>query len=122
MNVDIKAGLNSFQWNMRGPVPAGAANQNRRPNNLPIPEMVPTDPNAPPTPPPVAGAAPEEPTEVPFVAAAGGGGGGGGGGFGRRAPLGPILEPGTYMIRLTVGSQTLTSSVDILEDQWIHVD
>jgi photosystem II stability/assembly factor-like uncharacterized protein len=118
MNVDIKAGLNSYQWNMRGPAVANA-NQNRRPNNFPIPEMVPTDPNAPPTPPPAPGAAPEEPTEVPFVSG-GGGGGGGGGGFGRRAPLGPLLEPGTYMIRLTVGDKTLTSSVDILEDQWLR--
>ena len=118
MNVDIKTGLNSFQWNMRGPVVAGA-NQGRRPNNLPIPEMVPNDPNAPPPPPPIAGAAPEETTEVPFVPAGIGGGGGGGGGF-RRAPLGPLLEPGTYMIRLTVGGETLTSSVDVLEDTWLH--
>ena len=114
MNVDVKAGLNSFQWNMRGPAVAGV--QNRRPN-LPIPEMVPSDPNAPPTPPPAAGAAPEEPTEVPFVA---GGGFGGGGGFFRRAPLGPLLEPGTYMVRLTVGSRTVMSSVDVLEDLWLR--
>jgi photosystem II stability/assembly factor-like uncharacterized protein len=112
MDIDVKAGLNSYQWNMRGPAPAG--NQNRR-RNFPIPEMVPSDPNAPPTPPPAPGAAPEEPTEVPFVSA----GGFGGGGF-RRGPVGPLLEPGTYMIRLTVGGQTLTSSVDVLEDVWLN--
>lgn len=116
MDVDIKAGLNSYQWNMRGPVVAGA-NQNRRPNNLPIPEFVPADPNAPPVSPLPPGAAPAEASEVAFVSG-GGGGGGGGGGF-RRAPIGPLLEPGTYMIRLTAGSQTLTSSVDLLEDLWL---
>ncbi len=114
MNVEIKAGLNSFQWNMRGPVVAGA-NANRRPN-FPVQELVPTDPNAPPVPPPAPGAAPEESTEVPFVSA---GGFGGGGGF-RRAPQGPLLEPGTYMIRLTAGGQTVTSSVDLLEDAWLR--
>ena len=42
----------------------------------------------------------------------------GGGGRG-RAVVGPVLEPGTYMIRLVVGGKTLTSSVDVLEDQWM---
>ncbi len=111
MDIEIKAGLNSFQWNMRGPVPA--VTQPARPNR-PIPEMVPTDPNAPPLP---AGAAAAEPTKVPFVPTAGGGGGGEG--F-RPTPVGPVLEPGTYMIRLTAGGQTLTSSVDLLEDIWLR--
>jgi len=116
MNVDIKTGLNRFQWSMRGPVPAGRANANQRGGGggFGRGEMVPTDPNAPPTPP---GTTPAEDTEVPFVAAGGGGGGGGGGGFGRAQ--GPLLEPGTYMVRLTVGDKTLTTSVDVLEDQWI---
>ena len=114
MNVDLKAGLNSFQWNMRGPVVAAA--QNRRPN-LPVPQFVPSDPNAPPTPttPPVP--TPDGMADVPFVAV-GGLGGGGGEGF-RRAPQGPLLEPGSYMIRLTAGGKALTSSVDVLEDQWL---
>jgi photosystem II stability/assembly factor-like uncharacterized protein len=118
MDIDIKAGLNSFQWNMRGPAPAPNA-QTRRLANQPVPEWVPYDPNAPATPAPAPGAAaePPTPTEVPFVAA--GGGGGGGGGF-RRTPQGPLLEPGTYMIHLTVGGQTLTSLVDILEDLWLR--
>jgi photosystem II stability/assembly factor-like uncharacterized protein len=49
---------------------------------------------------------------VPFVA---GGGRGGGGGTG-------LVGPGTYMVRLTVGSQTLTTSVDVLEDIWMKTD
>jgi len=70
------------------------------------------DPNAPPpTPEQLAAQA----AEVPFTA----GGGFGGGGFG-RAPQGPLLEPGTYMVRLTAGGKTLTSSVDVLEDVWLE--
>ncbi len=120
MDVDIKAGLNRFQWNMRGPVPvAGAAGRGGAgvggPGGPGRGESVPTDPNAPPPPP---GGYPES-TEVPFVAATGGGGGGGGG-FG-RTPQGPILAPGSYMIRVTVGGQTLTSSVDVLEDVWMRM-
>jgi PKD repeat protein len=30
------------------------------------------------------------------------------------------VEPGTYMVRLTVGGQTLTSSVTVLEDIWMR--
>jgi photosystem II stability/assembly factor-like uncharacterized protein len=52
---------------------------------------------------------------VPFVA--GGGRGGGGGGFGGGASS--LLEPGTYMVRLIVGGQTLTTSVTVLEDIWM---
>jgi hypothetical protein len=58
---------------------------------------------------------------VPFVASGRGGfGGGGGGGFGNFAPQGPLVEPGTYMVRLTVGSQTLTTSVTVLDDIWMR--
>ncbi len=52
-------------------------------------------------------------TGVPFVRGGGGGGGFGGGG-------GLPVDPGTYMVRLTVGSQTLTSSVDVMEDIWMR--
>ena len=47
------------------------------------------------------------------------GGGGGRGGFG-FAPVGPLLDPGVYMIRITVGSETLNSSVTVLEDTWMR--
>jgi hypothetical protein len=76
-------------------------------------EMVPTDPNAAPIP---AGTVPPESTEVPFVAASGGGGFGD---FGPRTPLGPLLDPGNYMVRLTVGGKTLMTSVDVLADAWL---
>jgi hypothetical protein len=61
----------------------------------------------------------------------GGGGGGGGGGRGgagrggvpfvaggRGGGGGNMLEPGVYMVRLTVGEKTYNSSVNVLEDIW----
>lgn len=104
MDVDIKAGMNRFQWNMRGPAPAGGrggrggfgggggGGQG-------------------------GGRAAAGPNTVPFVS---GGGFGGGGGFGFGGGGGALVQPGTYMVRLTVGSQTLTSSVDVLEDTWMR--
>jgi uncharacterized membrane protein YgcG len=105
LDVDLKSGMNRYQWPMRGPAPPPQANANpgrgggggggggggRGRGN----------------------------TGVPFVAF--GGGGGGGGGFGRGGvQQGPLLEPGTFMIRLTIGTETRTSSVDILEDTWMR--
>ena len=60
--------------------------------------------------------------EVPFVPATGfgGSGGGGGGGFGFGPPQGPLLAPGSYMVRLTAGGQTVTTSVDLLDDVWMN--
>ncbi len=47
---------------------------------------------------------------VPFVSGGRGGGGGGGGG---------MVDPGTYMVRLTVGGKTYLSSVVVLDDVWM---
>ncbi len=111
MDVDIKAGLNRFQWNMRGPVPAGGGQGGRGGGGgFPRGEMVPIDPDAPPAP---AGAVAAAAAEVPFVAAGGNADGP------PRTPSGPLLAPGTYMVRLTVGGKTLTSSVDLMEDIWL---
>lgn len=117
MDVSIKAGMNRFQWNMRGPAPP---NQNRNRGagegrGGPAPDLVPDDPDAPWTPPGTAH--PEHSTEVPFVPARGGGGGG----FGFNAlRLGPLLQPGVYMMRLTAAGQTIMSSVQVLEDTWMR--
>jgi photosystem II stability/assembly factor-like uncharacterized protein len=125
MDVDIKAGLNRFQWNMRGPVPPNAPRRNfgggGGGNNGNPPEMVPEDPNEKPmTPEQIAAARAARAAEVPFVAASGfGGGGGGGGGFGFGTPQGPLLAAGSYMVKLTAGGQTLTTSVDVLDDVWM---
>jgi len=104
MDVNVKAGMNRFQWNMRGPAPPAAGGRGGRGNN------------------PDSAQGGEGrgrgPVGVPFVVA-GGGGGGGGGGRG-AAPQGPMLSAGTYVVRLTVGGQTLVSSVDVLEDIWMR--
>jgi photosystem II stability/assembly factor-like uncharacterized protein len=84
MDVQIKAGLNRFQWNMRGLAPAAGAGRGGR------------------------GGRAQLTTGVPFVAS-------GRGGFG-----GSLVEPGAYMVRLTVGAQTLTTSVTVLEDIWMR--
>ena len=71
MDVDLKAGMNRFQWNMRGPAPpatpgvadaAAEAAVRRQPEHN----------------------GPGREGGVPFVAGGGRGGGGGGGGFGGR--------------------------------------
>ena len=46
---------------------------------------------------------------------AGGGGGGGGGGF--AAP--PVVEPGTYVVTLSVNGRTISKSLAVLEDRWL---
>ncbi len=110
MDIDVKAGMNRVQWNMRGPAPAP---QNGRGGDPSATSNVNAgDVNA-------AGRRGRGPTRVPFVASGGRGGGGGGGGF-NAPPQGPLMEPGIYMVRLTVGGQTLTSSVDVLEDIWMR--
>ncbi|HUA82669.1 MAG TPA: hypothetical protein VMB85_02345 [Bryobacteraceae bacterium] len=96
MEMDLKAGMNRAQWNMRGPAPpapAGRGNQFGREGGR------------------------RGPAGVPFVAL---GGRGGGGGFGFGPPQGPLMEPGTYIVRLTAGDRVLTSSVDVLEDSWMR--
>lgn len=125
MDVKIQAGLNRFQWNMRGPAPANAGRGGRGGGGGGggggRGQMVPTSPDEPPAPAVAEGAAGRggAAATVPFVSG-GRGGGGGGGGFGGGGATGPLLDPGVYMIRLTAGGQTVTSSVSVLEDIWMH--
>jgi photosystem II stability/assembly factor-like uncharacterized protein len=125
--VDIKAGMNSFQWNMQKPAPAGAAAGGRGGRNGGGGRG--GDAAAAGTP-AAGGATPEVGASgggfgrgggngrVPFVA--GGRGGGGGGGFGGAAATGGPVEPGSYMVRLIIGDKTFTSSVQVLEDIWMR--
>jgi hypothetical protein len=53
---------------------------------------------------------------APPGAQAGRGGGGGGGGFGGGASV----PPGMYKVTVTVGSTTLTKTVEVLEDRWME--
>ncbi len=98
---EIKAGMNRFQWDMRGAAPPaarGGENAGGRGGRG------------------GRGAAGRGgPLPVPFVA-----NGGRGGFFGRGAVQGPLLAPGTYMVRVTVGGQTLNSSVQVLDDIWMR--
>ena len=121
--VDIKTGMNSFQWNMQKPAPAGAGRGGGRnggggnaaggaaatggaaPTGGAAAGDVPVQ---------FAGRGGQNNGRVPFVM---GGRGGGGGGGGNAA--GPV-EPGSYMVRLTVGDKTFMSSVQVLEDIWMR--
>jgi photosystem II stability/assembly factor-like uncharacterized protein len=139
MDVDIKAGLNRFQWPMRGPVPAGGATAGRggggggRRAAAAAGEAGATAAQG-----AVVTPGPDQAAfgggggagggggrrgagaGVPFVAG-GGRGGGGGGGFGGFGPaVGPLVEPGTYMVKLTVGDKVLNSSVVVMEDIWMR--
>ncbi len=141
MQVDIKAGMNRFQWPMTG-IPtananaagggggrrgggrngggggANAAGANAAGGNA-------AGANA------QGAAAPVNPDAAAQFGGGGGGGRGrggaggvpfvsggrGGGGFGGG---GASVTPGSYLVRLTVGSQTYTSSVNVLEDIWMR--
>lgn len=102
MDVDLHAGMNRYQWNMRGIPPKPTPEEQQQAERFAQIQRE-------------NGQAPARgPQPVPFVAA------GGRGGFGRGGAVqGPLLEPGTYMIRLNVGGQTLRSSVDVLADNWL---
>ncbi len=164
MDVDIKAGLNRFQWGLRGTNAAavtgnagGGGRGGRRGQGAANAQQATANP-------PAATPAPDAAAQgggrggrggdfgggrVPFVLRGGGGGNGGGagaanaftgqqppppsadapgggrgqgggGGFGGFGGGGTILEPGVYMVRLTVGGKTLSSSVTILEDIWMR--
>ena len=120
-----EAGLNRVQWNLRGdppPRPAGprgpgggGAAGAGAPGNLP-----PTAGQPPAGPPnagqPAAGQTPGQATGQ----AAGQGGGGGGGGFGGRGGFnaGPPLDPGVYLIKVTVDGKEITTKVVVEADTW----
>jgi photosystem II stability/assembly factor-like uncharacterized protein len=141
MQVDIKAGMNRFQWPMTGIAGADAAaagggrggrnggGGGRRGGAGAAGAAAPGA---------AAGeaAAPAAPVNPDAAAQFGGGGGrgrggagggvpfvsggrGGGGGFGGGGGGAPVT-PGTYMVRLTVGEKTYMSSVDVLEDIWMR--
>ena len=100
MEVQIKAGMNRFQWSMRGMPPAGGGGRGAAVQPAPgaDPGTAPTEAAA------VAGALPPAVAGggrggrggggVPFVASAGRGGGGTGGFGGFDAATGALLEPG----------------------------
>ncbi len=149
MQVDIKAGMNSFQWPMTGVPAAGAAagagngrggrnggggGGGGRRAGAAAAGQAPAQGAAVPS--AAAGAAPVNPDAAAQFGGGGGGGGrgrggfggvpfvsggrGGGGGGGGFGGGGAAVTPGTYMVRLTVGDKTMMSSVDVLEDIWMR--
>jgi len=147
-NVEIKAGMNRFQWGMARPqgaagAAAGAAGgggrngRNGGGRNGGRGGAAAADTAAATPPAAGAGATPAPTANVADAAAAGGfggrNGGGRGGGAGGAVPFvsggrggggggggGGALEPGSYMVRLTVGDKTFNSSVLVLEDIWMR--
>ena len=113
MDIDLKEGMNRFQWNMLGPAPAAAATGGRggaaeAAGGVPAAGANAGGQGG-------SGRGARGSQGVPFVI----GGGRGGFGFGGVSQGSPV-QPGTYFVRLTVGGQTLTSSVDVLEDIWMR--
>lgn len=106
-------GLNRVQWNLRGdppPRPAGF----RGPGG-------PGGAGAPGNLPPAAGqpTAGQPPSGQPAAGQTGGQGGGGGGGGGRGGfNVGLPLDPGVYLVKLTVDGKELTAKVVIEADTW----
>jgi len=112
LTVPAKAGLNRVQWDLRPDAPAQPTQPGR--GGQQAEQMTPAQQAA------LAAAAAGRfggrgaaGAGVPFVAGGGRGGGGGGAGGG-------MVEPGTYMVRITLGGQTLTTSVPVLEDVWMN--
>jgi hypothetical protein len=148
--LTIKSGLNRFQWNMRGaaPVNANAAAGGRgggrnggRGGRGGADAAAAGGAAGGAAQPPAAGAAGAAATDAPTAQFAGGGGGGGGrggrggggvpfvsagrgggggGGFGGGGGQGTLVEPGTYMVRLTIAGNTWNTSVNVLEDIWMR--
>ena len=101
--VAAQAGLNRWQWDLRGDAPPLTPEQQAQ-----LAQFAGRG----------GGGRGTEPAGVPFVAG-GGGGGGGGGGRGAAAPAGALATPGTYVVRVAVGGQNLTTAVTVLEDVWM---
>ncbi|HEX4948725.1 MAG TPA: hypothetical protein VFZ34_18760 [Blastocatellia bacterium] len=117
-------GLNRVQWNLRGdppPRPAGFGNfGGGGGGNTPAaqPGGQPAAGNQPAGQPPAAGAG--QPGQGGQGGGRGGAGGGGGGGGGGRGGfnIGPALEPGTYLVKLTVDGKELTTKVVVEADTY----
>jgi hypothetical protein len=100
--VTATAGLNRWQWDLQGNPPQLTPEQQAQ-----LAQFAGRG----------GGGRGGQPTGVPFVAG-GGGGRGGGGGFGPGG-AGSLAAPGTYLVRVTVGGQTLTTAVTVLDDVWM---
>jgi hypothetical protein len=144
MNVDLKPGINRVQWNMQkvaaNAAPAGGGRGGRGGRGGGGGAAPPAAADAPAQPGQTGSqpAAPAPQVNVQQVLTDalggqfGGGGGGGRGGGGTGVPFvaggrggfgagNTLVDPGVYMVRLTVGDKTYSSSVQVLEDIWQRV-
>jgi hypothetical protein len=128
LNTNAQAGLNRIQWDMQRDMPAAAGSgaapgfggRGRGADAAAGQQAQAVGQAA------AAGrdAAAPQPQAGQAQGRGGRGGGGGGvpfvsgGGRGGGGSASTLLEPGTYVVRLTAGGRTLTTSVTILEDIW----
>ncbi len=108
-----EVGFNRVQWNLRGdppPRPAGFGPPAGATGGTPPAEApAGNQPGGNPQP-------GNQPEQQPARQGQGRGGGGGGGRFG--AFVGPALDPGTYLVKLSVDGKELTTKVVIEADNW----
>ncbi len=114
-----QVGLNRLQWNLRGDAPqrpAGFGPPGAAGAGQPAANPTAANPTAGGQPAAAPGQTP--PAGQPAGQGGPGGGQGGGGGFGGRggANFGPALEPGTYLVKLSVDGKELTTKVVIEAD------
>ena len=112
INGTKELGLNRLQWNLRGdppPRPAGPGGAGRGGQGGPG-VAPPSGPQA--GQPPVAGQAGQPPAAPQPTGQGGGGGFGGRGGFNAGLPL----EPGTYLVKLTIDGKETTAKVVVEAD------
>ncbi len=143
MNVDLKPGINRVQWNMQKVVAnaatAGGGRGGRGGRGGAAPAAAADAPaQAAQAAGQPAAPAPQINVQQVLTEALGnafgfGGGGGGRGGAGTGVPFvaggrggfggggSTLVDPGVYMVRLTVGDKTYNSSVQVLEDIWQRV-
>ncbi|NQW03751.1 MAG: hypothetical protein HQ485_06955 [Acidobacteria bacterium] len=118
MTADAKAGMNRVQWNMQPDPAVGGGNAGRGGGQAGRTGQAGQ-----------AGRAAGPGAQAGRAGGRGQGGGGRGGGGGGGVPFvagggrgggGGTVDPGSYLVRLTVGAQTLTTTVVVLEDVWMN--
>lgn len=117
INGTKELGLNRLQWNLRGDAPARPGGFGGRGGGQGGPGGGAPPAGQPPAAAGQPGQAAGQPPAAPPVGQ-GGGGQGGGGGFGGRGGLnaGLPLEPGVYLVKLTVDGKETTTKVVIESD------
>ena len=97
--MPAQAGMNRWQWDLQGDAPPLTPEQQAQLAQFAA----------------VAARARGVPTGVPFVAAVAAAAA-----VARRGrAVGALVGPGTYLVRVTLGGQTVTTAVTVVEDVWM---